>query len=813
MDKVNFKNIFSALFLLTICSFISYGNEFAGGGKIEGQVKDAGTDHPVEFANVTVFDANDSTMVTGGITGESGKFDLNNIPMGSYYLRVQFIGYKTKTIPDIILTENKHKLDLGTIRLGMTAIELQAATITAEKMAIEYKLDRKVINVSQDLDAAGSSAIEVLEKAPSVRVDINGDVFLRGSSNFTVLIDGKPSVLDANEALSQIPANTIENIEIITNPSAKFDPDGTAGIINVKLKHTKLSGFSGMVNATAGTGDKYASDLYLNYKNGDFNLYGGIEWNDRKFPGSDKERRETYINDTTQIRESIADHTWMRHGFTLKGGVDYSIDEHSTFSLGGEYGNGGFGMDNFGKVNEYSQPVGSQKYYLSDNQFRWTRHYFSVNTNYKKQFKQEGHEFNIFSYYSNRDGEQKQEQREIITDQNWNPADPDPHLLRSLEAGPSQRFRVEADYTKPVFSSGKLEAGYHLRLDWESEDYFLETFDYDESAWITDDNYTKYSNYDRSIHAIYGVFSNEFKGFEYQLGLRGEYTYRNISVANTGENSLVDRFDYFPSVHLSKKVMDKNQFMASYSRRIERPRGWYLEPFETYIDEQTRRIGNPSLLPEYTDSYEIGYLRTLPAGTLLFESYYRKTNNKITSIQTLDEESGILYNQFRNLNNDRALGIEASWIYDLTGWFNLNVSATYYNYRLEDKTEETIEMRTSNNWDSRLLFSFKLLENTKLQINLAYDSPTITAQGQAEESYYSDLTLRQDFFDKQLSATLKVGDIFATRKRESTSRGENFYIYEYRKPESRIFSLTLSYRINNFKEQKTDRPAEMGSDM
>lgn len=811
----NFRYLILLYFILFAFPFavLADESEIDKGGRIAGQVVDAVTNTPVEYASVAVFTSVDSSLVTGAVTGENGDFTLSDLPLGAYYMRVQFIGYETRTIQDIVLTDKSHRFDLGAISLGMSAIQLEGALITAEKMAVEYKLDRKVINVSQDLDAAGSSAVEVLEKVPSIRVDINGDVFLRGSSNFTVLIDGKPSVLDGNEALQQIPANTIENIEILTNPSAKYNPDGTAGIINIVLKHNKLEGFSGMVNATAGTGDKYATDLYLNYKTGNFNIFGGIEWNDRRFPSTGTDRRETFIDDTIQYRESEGNMAWLRNGLTFKGGIDYNWDTHATLSVGGEYGTGGFGMDNYSNVHEYTDPLTIDEYYINDNEFRWSRNFYSLNANYKRKFKQEGHELNLFGFYSERDGSQKQNQKEITTDSNWNSIDPYPALVRSIEEGPSNQFRIEVDYTKPVFAEGKLEAGYQLRREAENEDYFLETYDYDKSDWIQDDKYTKYSESERNIHALYAVFGNKFKGFDYQLGLRGEYTYRNIAVLNTGENSLVDRFDYFPTVHLSKKVTDKNQFMGSYSRRIERPRGYYLEPFETYIDENTRRLGNPELLPEYTDSYEIGYLRTLSSGSFSLETYYRNTDNKITSIQTVDEETGILYIQYQNLNNDEALGLEGAFIYDITKWFNLNWSATFYNYRLEDKTTEDTQKRTSNNWDTRLITSFKLPTKTRLQLNLAYNSPTVTAQGRAEESYYADFTIRQEFFEKKFSATLKLSDIFATQKREYTSRGTNFTTFEYRKPESLVLSLTLSYRFNNFKDQRVKPNIDAGGDM
>jgi outer membrane receptor protein involved in Fe transport len=311
---------------------------------------------------------------------------------------------------------------------------------------------------------------------------------------------------------------------------------------------------------------------------------------------------------------------------------------------------------------------------------------------------------------------------------------------------------------------------------------------------------------------VYGIFSHELKGFEYQVGLRGEYTNREITVTNVGESSVVDRFDFFPSIHISKRVLEKNQFMASYSRRIDRPRGWYLEPFETYVDETTRRIGNPDLLPEYTDSYEIGYLRTLKAGNITADVYFRKTDNKITSIQNFNEEIGLIYRVFRNLNNDRALGTELSFMYDFTKWFSVNLSGTYYYYEVEDLTGETSGYRNSNNWDTRAITTFKLPTNTRIQVNFSYQSASATAQGRSEGYHYTDITVRQDFFDKKLNATLKVGDLFATRIQESYLYGENIYEYEKEFPESRVVTFTIAYRLNNYKETRS-RNGMGGMDM
>lgn len=768
---------------------------------IEGKVLEKEQKIPVEYANVVVFSIEDSSMVTGGITGPEGSFELKDIPFGDYYVVVNFIGFEKKTIPGVNVSESERQINLGVISLDYSAVQLEGTEIVAERLAVEYKLDKKVINVDQDISAAGSSAIEILEKAPSVRVDIDGNVSLRGSSNFVVLIDGKPSILSGSEALQQIPAMAIENIEIITNPSVRYDPDGTSGIINIVMKKEQLKGFSGMVEASAGTGDKYTSNLYLNYRNGKFNVFGGVEWNDRRFPRTESSLRETYTNDTTFVRMSEAETAWFRSGLNFKGGLDFFMDDKTTFTVGGEYGNYSFGWENFARVHDYSVPAGPERYYRDNNVFNFSRYSMGLNANINRKFNQEGHEINLFGFYSERGGSQEQDKKEQDTGMDFEPLDVEPFMLRSIEEGPTKRFRMELDYMKPVLEKGKFEAGYHMRVSDEEESYLLETYDPDLELWIEDDNYTKTALYDRQIHAIYGIFSHEFKGFEYQLGLRGEYTQRNITVVNTGESSIIDRLDYFPSVHISKRLLEKNQFIASYSRRIDRPRGWYLEPFETYVDENTRRVGNPGLLPEYTDSYELGYLRTLQAGNISIDGFFRKTGNKITSVQYFDEEKGLIYREFVNLNNDKALGSEASFMCDIAKWLDVNLSGSYYYYEVEDLTGETAGYRTSNNWDTRLITTFKLPTETRIQVNFTYESPSATAQGRREGYHFTDITVRQDFFKKQLSATLEVGDIFATRTSESYLYGDNLYIYENEIPEHRVVTFTLSYRLNNFKKK------------
>ena len=492
-----------------------------------------------------------------------------------------------------------------------------------------------------------------------------------------------------------------------------------------------------------------------------------------------------------------------RNGLNFTGGIDYYQADKTTVSVGGEYGTGGFGFANLRDVHDYTPLRNYDRYFIDDNTIEWDRYFYSVNAGLVQQFRQEGHEMRFFAFYSKRDGSQNQDKQETDTDENYVPLEQDPDLIRSTEEGPTDNIRIELDYAKPVFENGKFEAGYHYRLDYDDESSFLEYYDYQASDWARDEEFTKSSVFDRSIHAVYGMFNHEVVGFQYQLGLRGEYTYRSIDVSspdNPPQSYVLDRFDYFPSVHVSKSLNEVNQLMASYSRRIERPRGHYLEPFVMYIDENTRRVGNPDLLPEFTDSYELGYLRAFNAGSFNIEAYYRNTRDKMTRVTYYDTTSQYFINTFYNVNKEKALGLESSFIYDITRWFNLNISTTFYNYRLDDLTGENAEYRTSNNWDARLIAAFKLPTHTAFQVNFTYNGPSITPQGKSESVYYTDLTLRQEFFKRALGVTLKLSDVFATNTSETWTSGPNFQAYEYRERESRVFMVTLSYRINNFKK-------------
>lgn len=368
---------------------------------------------------------------------------------------------------------------------------------------------------------------------------------------------------------------------------------------------------------------------------------------------------------------------------------------------------------------------------------------------------------------------------------------------------------MKADYVLPLDQKTKFEAGYQSRFFNDLEDYVFLDYDTVSNAWIENELYTNEIDFRRNIHSAYSTFSSEWKGFGYQLGLRGEYSDRNVQNTRTGEEYPLSRFDAFPSVHLSKQFLENNQFLLSYSRRINRVRGRMLDPSVSYWDPYNMRKGNPNLKDEYIDSYDLGYQRKFNTSYLALEAYYRVTHNKITSIVTLQDD-GIYLRTYDNLNKDYSLGTELSGNFDITRWLNLFASADLFYYRLKGMAEGAEVEQSSFDWDSKLTASFRLKYDIRLQLTASYDGPSVTLQGRDEGNFMSSFSARKDFFDRKLSVTLSARDLFRSAKYESTTSGKDFYTHSKMQRESPVIMLNLSYRINNYRQvQQRQENGEM----
>jgi len=809
------------IIVITSISILAWADETnpanTPGGSIKGFVYDQTSKQPLEYATITIIRKKDNQVVTGTISDQTGFFKIKGMDFGMYKIDVTFIGYKTKSLENVPVRPNDKDVDLGQILLEAAVETIGEAVVVADRPTMTYKIDKKVINVSQQHTSISGSAVEILENIPSVTVDIEGNVSLRGSQSFTVLIDGKPSLLNSSDALNQIPASSIENIEIITNPSAKYDPDGTAGIINIILKRNKLQGVSGVVNANYGSNNSLGGDFLFSFRKEKFNFYLGADYNNRIMKGESVNENTTDRFDTLYYVFSNGDFTRNRLSTGLRGGIDFNLNAKNSFSIGLRYGERSGGGDSEFNYSEWTNPATVSNNYYNIGESNRTGRYLSASLDYVHQFDKKGHTLVGQFIYDNEGNSEDEDLSELFDQNNIQTSG-----QRSSENEPETEYRIKLDYTLPIGEKNKFEAGYQGRLEsgkGENELYLYNTATevYD---FMPDFSHSIESN--RDIHALYSTYSSEIGSFGYQLGLRGEYVDRKISLVGENQEFKLNRWDFFPTAHVSYNFPNDIQLMASYTRRIERPRSWYLEPFLAWQDAYNVRQGNPGLDPEYIDSYELSFQKKFGRNVISIDGYYRITNNKIERYSTLYENyTNVYLNTVENVGNDYSFGTELMFAFDITKWWHIDLMGNIYDYKVKGELPYQINDTTfikdfsasSFNWNSRFNNTIKLSKTTRLQINGMYNSPTVTAQGRSEGFVMVAMAVKQDFFKNKFSATLQLRDLLNTAGHEFTSEGPNFTTYRKFEPYSPMFSITLTYRINNYKpDRKRNGSSSEGMD-
>jgi len=758
-------------------------------------VIDSELQSPLEYANIVLCDKNSKAQITGTITDKYGHFQLTGVNPGIYYIEVNFIGYHLNTIDPIEINPDQTDIDIGIIPLKQAVIVLEGIQVEAERPDIEFKIDKKVINVSKQYTAVSGTAVDVLENVPSVTVDIEGNVELRGSSNFTVLIDSRPTVLEPNEVLQQIPASTIDNIEIITNPSAKYDPEGISCIINIITKKKKLRGESGIANLNAGLGERYGGDFLLNHRRTRFNVYFGADYNKRVYPGSSQSESRTFIYDTTSFIYSSGDSRRGRTFYGLRGGIDLNLGANDVWRLGLRYG--GRAMERFSELDfdEWTDPGGIHNLYISEGNSENGGDFYSANMDYRHTFEKKDHEISGRVNFSRRGGEEESTTELLDMDGVITSGQ------QSTEGGPSTRLRIRLDYSLPLSEKNRFETGYQSRFSRTEDITTMHDYNPTLDEYEFKSEYSHTVEYNRIIHSLFATYAGELGRFGYQGGIRGEYTYRFIGLMGENESFSIDRWDFFPTVHVSYQYSNGNQMMTSYTRRIQRSRQWYLEPFLTWSDAYNVRRGNPDLKPEYIDSYELGYQRQFGRSLFSLEAYYRVTHNKVERVRSV-YDANVMMHTTENVGTDYTFGTELMLNLEQFKWWNLNLMGNLYNYRIKGVLYGEPFSQESFNWRTRINNTFSLGRSTRIQINGIYNSPTVSAQGRREGFFVTNVAVRQYILNRSLSATLQIRDIFSTAKYEYTSEGTDFYSYRRSSRKSPILTLTITYNFNNYKQER-----------
>jgi len=763
---------------------------------VSGSVIDKQTSEPMQYATVTLLNKPDSSMQNGIITDKQGNFNLTVKEPGNYILKVNFIGYDAQT-RDIKLNPENNPVNLGAIKLGSSSVNIGEVSVKANERSIEYQIDRKVVNVRDQYSSLSGTAIDILKNVPSIKVDIEDNVTIRGNSNFTVLIDGRPSVLEGSEALQQIPAGMIANIEIITNPSAKYDPEGTGGIINIVTKKRTITGLSGLVNADAGLDEKYGGNFLLNYRTEKFNFFVGADYNDRNYPGSLKRRQETYRADTTSFLNSDGSYKRGYKRYSGRAGIEWFPDDNNSLSISGRYGYRKMQGEATIEYEEWTNFSDDKNIYTNEEDFYRDGNFYSLNGEYTHHFgsagrKEDDHRLDVHLMTFKREGDE--ESLNFLLDSDGTISDGQ----KSTESGPSQGINYRVNYKQPFSKAFNIETGLQGRIRESNESNGLLNYNPVNKEFVFQELFSNEVTYSRRINALYGLIKGEHNNWGYQFGLRGEYTYRDINMQEQGQ-FIIDRWDYFPTLHMSYHPGEKNQFMASYTRRIDRPRGWYLEPFITWRDAFNVRRGNPDLQPEYIASYEIGYQRDISkTNAISAEIYYRVTNNKIERIRGVYQDN-IMLSTYANVGTDYALGSEIMLNTNITDWWESDFSGNFYNYRVKgDVNGEKLD-RESFTWSVEWNSIFKITKTTRIQISPEYDSREVEAQETEAAEFEIDGAIRQSLFNNKLNLTLQVRDIFNTDKHESRTEANDFYSYRLYTHKAPIVMLNITWRINNYR--------------
>jgi len=770
-------------------------------GKVSGIVFDYDSKHTIEYANIVLLSPNDSSLINGTITDENGIFNLSGIKPGKYFIDVRFIGYKNENF-DIEITEGNKVIDLGEIFIKPSALELNDVVVKGERSPVSYQIDKKVIDVDKIQTVMSGNAADVLRNIPSVTVDIEGNVSLRGSANFTVLIDGRPSILSAQDALQQIPASSIQNIEIITNPSAKYDPEGTAGIINILLKKNENLGLSGVINANVGLHKNYGGDFLFQYRASNLTYLLGMDYNTRRFPGSSISEN-TYISESsTSYLNSNGNSELARIGFGIRGGFEFNFTQNDFMNFTARYGTREGGQNSSLNYSEWSSLAPDVSYYQNFTDRSRDGKYGGTNFTYIHNFGGKGHEIKSEFNFRYNEGDES-----TLTESRN--GDVVLEGKETTEFGPSRDLEVKIDYTLPFLGTKRIEAGYEAELENSDDNNALYLYDSLSTQYINQAQFSNSVNYINNYQALYATYMDQFGNFGIQGGFRTEYGYRTIIVNNPVDEFVIKRWDYFPTLHTSYKFSEGTQMMASYSRRIERPDGWELEPFITWVDANNVRKGNPDLLPELIDSYEAGIQTFFGDVSLSVELYHRVTHDKIDQVRSVyPDADNVTLNTVVNIGKDYSTGSEFMILFDPLEFWNLNFMANLYNYRIEGVLYDESFKRESFNWSTRLNNMFKLGTNTQMQLNLNYNSPGVSSQGTWEGFFTTDLSIKQDLFERLLSLTLQVRDLFGTAKQEYSSSGPDFYSYNYSERESPMVILNARINLNNFKPKRENGEME-----
>lgn len=752
---------------------------------IKGKVIEKKSNLLLEFATISVINSSDNKIITGTITDDKGNFTVKT-SSGKYSIKVEFIGLKSVVLENIDLQTNQ---TIPTIYLEENTTQLETVEIKTEKSTIEHKLDKKIFNVGNDLISKGGNATDILNNVPSVNVTTEGVVSLRGNSGVRILINGKPSVLSANNGLEQIPSENIEKVEVITNPSSKYDSQGTAGIINIVLKKNKMSGFGSSAQITTGTPNNHALGYNVSYKNKKINLFSDLRYQYLTRFREESSLRTNYNNNVVDsYLESTANRVRNNKTFNIYFGGDYYFNDKNTITLSYYYRNNTSNDSADYKFNFLDNNRNFTQIITARETYREPQIANQIELNYIKTFDKVGKKFTMnlqYNFWNDDENEAIQEEEKLPTISK--------KVLKSRDIESSKDFLFQTDYTIPITEKSKIEFGLKGEIRRINSDY--EAFE--DNTPIT--NLTNLLNYKENIFGIYFQYGSSFKKLEYQLGLRTEHS-------NTGSNDRINLFNinkkytnFFPTAHLTYGINDELNLQLSYSRRISRPQFWQLNPFGGIADRRNIRIGNPDLNPMFTDSYELGTLIKWKKLSINPSVYHQFSRNIFEDIRTTNA-SGNLVEQAINSGAESRLGAEISITYSPIKWLTLSAEMNYYKFNQKGVFSVSDNAFTSR-LNSRIKFS-----TWNFQTNLNHQGARKSGQINADAQYWVDLGMGKDIWKEKATITFKIDNVFDSRISQGVVTGTDYTLdYNFKNARPRIYA-TFTYRFNRKKSDKDRLP-------
>ncbi|MFT6933681.1 MAG: hypothetical protein ACJAUQ_000057 [Maribacter sp.] len=789
---------------------------------ITGTVLDQETNEPLEYATLVVQSVETPDKITGGITDINGKFKVAAAP-GKYNLRVEYISYQSYILNNQDLTKST---DLGTVRLSIDATQLNAVEVIGEKTTVEVRLDKKIYNVGKDLTNSGATISDALDNIPSVTVDVDGAVALRGNGNVRILINGRPSALagfGSTDALRQLPADAIEKVEVITSPSARYDAEGTAGILNIVLKKEKTRGFNGTINTTVGYPNAASFTSNLNLRKEKYNIFSTLGYSYREPPGNG------FFDNTYQsgaFDRIIEDRDINRKnsGFNLNLGIEYFLTETSSLTASA-FGrtNDGEDITNNSTERFIGTEIDSRTLRIEDEQEEEKSAQFSLN--YINDFNTEGHKLTVDLQLS------YNEELKPITILENNTF-PNANLIaneniRELEF--QNEYLTQIDYVLPM-GDAQFEAGYRGNWEQSDTDFSLEEFNLDSNVFVPNLGLTNRFLFNQNVNALYSQYGNKFGVFSFLLGLRLENTQLKGEVSGvdiqTLEEAIGEGIDLnfnknylglFPTLNLIYELAENENLTLGYNRRINRPRGYFINPFPSRSSRTNIFQGNPDLDPAFANAFDLGYLKRWEKLTLTSSVYYQKETNSFERVQ---EETGqvttdgivIIRSIPINLSANERLGAELGLLYNPKKWLRLNGSFNFFQFN-SDGAFNGVDFGAKNtSWFSRFSSKISLPGKIDWQTNAFYRGPTNNAQTENEGIFSLNLAFSKDILKDKGTLALNVSDLLNSRKRISLTQTPFFNSESEFQWRERQITLSFVYRINQKKQRNSDRRRNGGDE-